>query len=174
MAYVKQLNVGGVAYDIKAAADLSGNLIESSYLKLSGGTMTGQLNMKDKNIAIKYTDRTRGTVPSAVAYRNFRFNDNNDALIGLIENAWTETGESRTRMRTYNGKSTVADYIQLEVTYPASGEPYVSLGRHVGSNDTWTSPQDTNGAVLRNIAYGTDSPGPTWGQNGQVYIRYTA
>ncbi len=43
MAYIKQINVGGTAYDIKAAADASGNIIADTYVKKSGDTMTGSL-----------------------------------------------------------------------------------------------------------------------------------
>lgn len=44
MAYIKQINVGGTAYDIKAAADASGNIIADTYVKKSGDTMTGDLH----------------------------------------------------------------------------------------------------------------------------------
>ena len=43
MAYIKQINVGGTAYDIKAAADASGNIIADTYVNKSGDTMTGPL-----------------------------------------------------------------------------------------------------------------------------------
>ena len=43
MATIKQIKVGGTSYDIKATYDGSGNTISSTYLKLSGGTMTGDL-----------------------------------------------------------------------------------------------------------------------------------
>lgn len=41
--YIKQINIGGTAYDIKAAADASGNIIADTYVKKSGDTMTGSL-----------------------------------------------------------------------------------------------------------------------------------
>lgn len=44
MAYIKQITVGGTAYDIKAAADASGNIIADTYVKKSGDTMTGNLH----------------------------------------------------------------------------------------------------------------------------------
>lgn len=44
MAYIKQINVGGTAYDIKAAADASGNIIADTYVNKSGDTMTGDLH----------------------------------------------------------------------------------------------------------------------------------
>lgn len=44
MAYIKQITVGGTAYDIKAAADLSGNIITDTYVNKAGDTMTGGLS----------------------------------------------------------------------------------------------------------------------------------
>lgn len=42
-------------------------------------------------------------------------------------------------------------------------------------NNIWTSfNADTSSASIRNIAYGTTAPSNSWGENGQVYIRYTA
>lgn len=52
MATIKQINVGGTSYDIKATYDGSGNTISSTYLKLSGGTMTGALNTKGTDIVL--------------------------------------------------------------------------------------------------------------------------
>ena len=45
MAYISQLKVGTTTYDIKATADGDGNIIASTYLKLSGGTLTGPLKI---------------------------------------------------------------------------------------------------------------------------------
>lgn len=45
MATIKQINVGGTSYDIKATYDGSGNTITSYYVKKSGDTMTGTLTV---------------------------------------------------------------------------------------------------------------------------------
>ena len=51
MAYIGQVNVKGTLYDIKAKVDSAGNVINTTYLPLSGGTMTGDINMGSKNIS---------------------------------------------------------------------------------------------------------------------------
>ncbi len=49
MAYIKQINVGGTAYDIKAAADASGNIIVDTYVNKTGDIMTGDLILDANN-----------------------------------------------------------------------------------------------------------------------------
>ena len=58
MATIKQINVGGTSYDIKATYDGSGNTISSTYLKLSGGTMTGNITFSNSNIGIQRVGRS--------------------------------------------------------------------------------------------------------------------
>lgn len=238
MAYIKQINVGGTAYDIKAAADASGNIIADTYVKKSGDTITGTLMLTKSqdaspsesaqpalivggpvdtyhieidnneilaksnettvdtlflqdgnglvqiagnqglrltkgNTVLRFADRLKGTVPTGLgnAYRNIQFAGSDNALVGLVESAWSANGETRMVMRVYNSLVTAtADILQLELIWPqeADKNPYAVLGRRV--NGSWVSPQDTDGAVLRNISYGTADP--SGGANGQLYIQY--
>ena len=60
MASISQLKVNNTTYDIKATYDGGGNTIASTYLKLSGGTMTGNLTMGGASqIIIDHTSQTR-------------------------------------------------------------------------------------------------------------------
>lgn len=144
--YIKQINTGGVAYDIKAAADASGNIITDTYLKINPRFSTA-----------------KGTNPSSNTYLSWCTLENSGSAtknrLALVESAWVTDGTSRLNLYAYSSASNSTNYIGLVCYYPSSGNPYV-----------YVSGQDVDSAAVRNISYGTDAP--SGGSNGQIYIRY--
>lgn len=149
MAYIKQITVGGTAYDIKAAADASGNLIESSYLKLSGGTMTGQI--------------------SKAGVSKSWHNGRDGALVKMTSiNGYSATISSKTangswEYGVWNNNIAYFTYIK-DSDYNSNTNTITQQYRLL--------PDGGNSFALRNISYGTG--GASGGSDGDVYIRYTA
>lgn len=52
MATIRQIKIGDVNYDIKAQYDGNGNTISSYYLPLSGGYMTGNIQMQGGDLLL--------------------------------------------------------------------------------------------------------------------------
>ena len=110
--YIKQINTGGVAYDIKAAADASGNIITDTYLNINPRFSTA-----------------KGINPSSNTYLSWCTLENSGSAtknrLALVESAWVTDGTSA---------SNSTNYIGLVCYYPSSGNPYVYVsGQDVDS-----------------------------------------
>ena len=69
MAYIKQIKTGDVTYDLRAKWDQKGNVIDTSYLKLTGGTLTGALSVNgvlsaSNNLIVNGTTTLNGATTS--------------------------------------------------------------------------------------------------------------
>lgn len=147
MDYIKQINVGGTAYDIKAAADASGNIIESSYLKLSGGTMTGQL--------------------SKAGVSKIWCNGRDGALVRMTSiNGYSPTTSSKTA----NGSWEYGVWNNNTAYFTYITDSNYSSNTNAITKQYALLPDGDSSWALRNISYGTG--GPSGGTAGDVYIQY--
>ena len=103
--------------DIALNAELSDeNVVSASgalndKLSLSGGTMTGDLNVK--NYDLDNTDHSRSTQTE----RNIIFYDKNDKITGVVGSFMGLDGEIITPLiaRRFNGDSAISNYIYLKI-----------------------------------------------------------
>ena len=69
MAYIKQITIDGTLYDLRAKEDQNGSVIDTSYLKLTGGTLTGTLSVNgvlsaNNNLIVNGTTTLNGATTS--------------------------------------------------------------------------------------------------------------
>ena len=160
MATIKQINVGGTSYDIKATYDGSGNTISSTYLKLSGGTMSGNITFGDSNIGIQRVGRSMS------------WNKGRD---GAILKSTSLSGYSPLwSVKTNNGSWDIGAYDHSSYTDQLIFT-YIKDTNYNGTNATTRQviirPNGDAGFGLRNISFGTAAP--SGGSNGDIYIQYS-
>lgn len=105
-------------------------------VKLTGGTMTGQLQMKSCSVPLLIRmpdDYSKGTIPSSIAERVISFTDVNGTSIAanrtaMIYHYVNTSGTAGLSFRAYNAsQNTSSEYAGISVTYSSAGERKVSV-----------------------------------------------
>lgn len=156
MANIKQIKIGTTTYDIKATYDGGDNVITSTYVKKSGDTMTGDLNIQH--------DVEKGTDPASTQMKYIRFIDENSTnnRTGFLLNQVGTDGKTFTGIYAVDFTQNSNDKTYIGVFKPKGGDGYALV-----SGDTENS---SNEKVIRNIGYGTGAP--SGGSNGDMYVQY--
>lgn len=101
-----------------ATQDGDGNTISSTYLKLTGGIMTGNISIKNLNL-------TKGTAPSAQQTRSISFCDSTGVAAanryGMLWSGVDSANKSEMRMYAYQSVSGSTNNAYLYVLYTADG-----------------------------------------------------
>jgi len=86
--------VGNASSATKATQDGDGNVIKNTYLKLGGGTMTGQLTIKPAGPGIKLCNDIvqKGTNPSSNTWTYIEFFDKANVRLGWVGNSYDKNG----------------------------------------------------------------------------------
>lgn len=100
--------------DIRAGKDGDGNTISSTYLKLSGGTMTGDLSLKNNNIDI--------TALSAIEdyYNNLFFKDTNNLNSAYVQNSQDTDGTISLTLASIHRDTDDSDDVNNTLTLSAT------------------------------------------------------
>ena len=111
----------------QAAKDAAQDSAIAGKLDKSGGTMTGNLEIQDKELLIKKTSYTRGSVPSSEVYhRIVHYTDKNGTPLGIGDCAvLANTGRGRLRLLAYGYDGTAAVF-QI-ISDPQKGEKYAIM-----------------------------------------------
>ena len=136
---------GNAATSTKATQDKNGLQIDTGYLKLTGGTMTGNITMRTN------TSMSTGIAPSAnTNFNRIQWEDKDGYSTGGLGNRWYTDGVEA--MEIYEAKrKTDGTYIynQMALGFKSDDTPYVWLGQPA----TWRSALGLGARATDNMTY---------------------
>lgn len=122
----------------KATNDGNGNQIDTTYLPLSGGTLTGNLDTPHINLKC---DFSKGTTPSATKYAAVYMSDKDgDAYapncIGMLESSINTANVSRTYIRALKNEAGSTVNCEISCNVDANGTIYTSAPTPAQTDDS--------------------------------------
>ena len=121
-----------------ATNDGSGNQIDTTYLPLSGGTLTGSLDAPRINLKF---DFSKGTTPSAIKYAAIYMSDKdgdtyNTNCIGMLESCVNTSNLSRTYIRALKNEAGSTVNCEISCNVDANGTIYTSAPTPAQTDDS--------------------------------------